>query len=48
MSKKPIFPFKNKSTNTSLEALIIIGAEKPEFKDLLINLIAGNFFTSTS
>ena len=27
MSKKPIFPFKNKPTNISLEALIMIGVE---------------------
>jgi len=27
MSKKPIFPFKNKSTSISLDALSIIGVE---------------------
>ena len=27
ISKKPIFPFRNKSTNTSFEPLMIIGVE---------------------
>ena len=47
ISKKPIFPFKNKLTNTSLDALTIIGAETPEFKHLLINLIEGKCFVLT-
>jgi len=41
MFKKLIFLFKNKLTNTSFDALTIVGAKKPKFKHLLINLIAG-------
>ena len=48
ISKKSIFSFKNKLTSTSLEALTIIGAEKPEFKHLRTNLTEGNFLISTS
>ena len=39
--KKPIFLVKNKLTNTSFDALTIVGAKKPKFKHLLINLIDG-------
>ena len=48
ISKKPIFLAKNKLTNTSLEALTIVGANKPKFKHLLINLIDGKRFVFTS
>ena len=44
MSKKPIFLAKNKLTNTSLDALTIVGVEKPKFKHLLINFIEGKAF----
>ena len=44
ISKNSIFPCKNKSTNTSLAALIIIGVDGPKVKHLLRSLIAGNFF----
>ena len=45
--KNLIFLLKNKSTNTSLDALTIVGAKKPKFKHLLINLIDGKRFKST-
>ena len=48
MSKKPIFPFKNKPTSTSLDALTTIDVEKPEVKHFFINFTEGNFFLSTS
>ena len=41
ISKNPIFPFKNKSSNTSLAAFIIIGVECPSEKHLLTSLIEG-------
>ena len=44
MSKKPIFLAKNKSTNTSLEALTIVGVSRPEFKHLSINFNEGKRF----
>ena len=44
MSKKPIFLAKNKLTNTSLEALTIVGVNKPNFKHLGINFIEGKRF----
>jgi hypothetical protein len=47
ISKNPIFSFKNKSTNTSFAALIIIGVEKPNVKHLLINLIDGKSLVFT-
>ena len=37
--KNSIFPFKNKSTNTSFAAFIIIGVESPNLKHLLSSLI---------
>ena len=47
MSKKPIFSSKNKLTNTSLAALIIIGVENPNVKHLLISLMDGKALVST-
>ena len=41
ISKNSIFPFKNKSTNTSFAAFIIIGVENPNAKHLLSKLIEG-------
>ena len=41
ISKKPILPFRNKSTRTSFAAFIIIGVESPNLKDLSISLIEG-------
>ena len=41
ISKNSIFPFKNKSTNTSFAAFIIIGVEIPDEKHLLSKLIEG-------
>ena len=42
MSKNPIFPFKNKSTKTSLAAFTIIGVDSPNVKHLLRILREGN------
>jgi len=47
MFKKPIFLAKNKPTNTSFDALTIVGAKNPKFKHLLINLIDGKRFVFT-
>ena len=41
ISKNLIFPFKNKSTKTSLAAFIIICVESPNEKHLLTSLIEG-------
>ena len=45
--KKLIFLAKNKLTNTSFDALTIVGVKKPRFKHLLINLIDGKRFVFT-
>ena len=47
ISKKLIFPFKNRLTNTSLDALTMVGVEEPNSKHLLINLIDGKRFLFT-
>ena len=47
MSKKPIFLAKNKLTNTSLEALTIVGVNKPKFKHFGISFIEGKCFVLT-
>ena len=44
---KLIFLDKNKLTNTSLDALTIVGVEEPNSKHLLINLIDGKRFLFT-
>ena len=40
MSKKAIFPLKNKSTNTSLDALTIIGVDRPGLNEYTNSVIA--------
>ena len=47
ISKNSIFPFKNKSTRTSLAAFIIIGVESPNVKHLLTSLIEGKVLELT-
>ena len=47
MSKKPIFLAKNKFTNTSLEALTIVGVNGPKFNHLEINFTEGKRFALT-
>ena len=47
ISKNPIFPFKNKSTKTSLAAFIIIGVDDPDEKHLSSSLIEGKVLEFT-
>ena len=47
ISKNSIFPFKNKSTKTSLAAFIIIGVENPNVKHLLSSLMDGKILGLT-